>query len=188
MDRKQFVSIALKAPAAMFAAGCCCAVADNPPAAQPGRDPNWDFTQRWVKLLMDNADANLDEASRRKLMDAQGRACFRARHPGASPKAEPGDLDKLLGDLKKFAGEQGVKRAGNVIELQYPKGPNGEARCLCPLVRSGPARLSRTYCLCSAGYVAEMFERSSTLPLKVTLTESLKAGAAACRFRVELQA
>jgi predicted hydrocarbon binding protein len=60
------------------------------------------------------------------------------------------------------------------------------SKCLCPLVQSGSETLSDTYCNCSRGWVKEMFEMVSGKPVEVTLTESIKRGAKACRFVVQV--
>jgi hypothetical protein len=43
------------------------------------------------------------------------------------------------------------------------------------VVEKGPANLSGTYCACSEGYVTEMFERVSDVPLKVEVGVPQKA-------------
>jgi hypothetical protein len=144
------------------------------------------WTQAWIKRLMDSMDAQLPPEMRTKLMEANGRACFLSRH---SKEAEhkPEDLANLIAGLKKWSGEEGVRREGEVIYFQYGK-PAGatEPRCLCPLVATRPETLSETYCQCSVGYVKEMFERAAGKPVRVELTESLLRGGKACRFTVRL--
>jgi len=59
--------------------------------------------------------------------------------------------------------------------------------CMCPLVESGPPGLSPTFCLCSTGYVREIFERQLARPVTVELVESLKTGGRDCVFRVTVR-
>jgi len=142
-----------------------------------------EFAQAWIKRLMENMDAQLDEETRVKLMESCGRACFRTSHGEAgATKPQPGDLEKVLAWLKQFAGEDGVRKEGNAIYFSY--GSSG--RCFCPLVEDGPPTLSATYCQCSGGYVKDMFARAVGKPVKLELTESIKRGGKACRFAVQV--
>ena len=155
--------------------------AENPPGTPC--EKKQEFAEAWVKRLMESMDAQLDPPARVKLMETCGRACFRASHGEASQHPlQPDSLEKLLGGLKQFAGEDGVRKEGNTITFSY--GTSG--RCFCPLVEDGPAKLPDTYCQCSVGYVKEMFERAVGKPVKVDLTESIKRGGKACRFTVEV--
>lgn len=144
------------------------------------------WTQGWIKRLMDSVDAQLLPEMRVKLMEANGRACFLSRHPEDTAH-KPEDLDNLIAGLKKWSGEDGVRREGDVIYLRYGKPPGAsEPRCLCPLIASGTKALPETYCQCSVGYVKEMFGRAAGKPVRVELTESLLRGGKACRFTVRL--
>ncbi len=83
-----------------------------------------------------------------------------------------------------------ILREGDVVYFNYRGNPAGlqiaDGYCLCPLVEDGPADLSPTYCHCSVGYVAYMFERSTGRPTRVELLESLRGGGKACRFAVHV--
>jgi predicted hydrocarbon binding protein len=47
-------------------------------------------------------------------------------------------------------------------------------------------QLPASYCLCSAGWVQEMFETVTGRPVHVELIRSIKGGAPDCRFVVRL--
>jgi hypothetical protein len=192
MNRKQFLTTL---------GGCCglaaigaepgaCAQA-QPPAQGTPCDKKYDFAQTWVKRFMNIMDAELDQATRTRLLRIQGRVCFESGH-GSAPaeKPKPGDLNQFLEALRKWGGEEMVHREGDVIHFQYLGNPTGlrvaDGWCLCPVVERGPEGLSGTYCECSVGYVTEMFRRHSDRPLKVELLESLKRGGKGCKFRIEL--
>jgi len=55
---------------------------------------------------------------------------------------------------------------------------------LCSLVEDGPPDLSPTFCLCSLGYVREMFARQVGRPVQVELVRSVHRGDRECRFTV----
>jgi len=189
MDRKQFINKSVhlgmgSGALLLWGASGKSSAADS--AQAPGGTPcekKQEFAQAWVKRLMETVDSQLDEAARTKLMEACGRACFRASHGEATEaKPQPDDFDKLLARLREFAGKDGVRQEGNAVYFSY--GTSG--RCFCPLVESGPPILPATYCNCSVGYVKEMFERAVGKPVKVELTESIKRGGKACRFGVRV--
>jgi hypothetical protein len=189
MDRKQFIKKSVHLGMGSGALLLWGAPGKSPAAhaAQTAEgtscEKKQDFAQAWVKRLMETMDSQLDAAARTKLMEACGRACFRASHGEAKEaKPQPDDFDKLPARLREFAGKDGVRREGNAVYFSY--GTSG--RCYCPLVESAPPILPATYCNCSVGYVKEMFERALGKPVKVELTESIKRGGKACRFTVEV--
>lgn len=144
------------------------------------------FTEAWVKRLVDVVDSQLQPAARQKLMES-GRACYTAGHGERPAKTDPHALEQLLAGLKKWSSEDGLVRKGRTIDFTYGKPPGAKgARCLCPVVESGPAGLSGTYCQCSVGYVKEMFERATGKPVHVELVESLKRGGQKCRFLIHI--
>ena len=59
-----------------------------------------------------------------------------------------------------------------------------ESICLCSMVESKPAGLSPTYCLCSVGYVKELFEQTFGQPVDVELLDSVLYGGKRCKFKV----
>jgi predicted hydrocarbon binding protein len=136
------------------------------------------FTERWLTNLVEAMDEHLDEATRTTLMESCGRACARG---GAVASAEKcgGDVDKLVSTLEKWVGKGHARRDGDVVRIVYPK-------CFCHLVAQGPERLPETYCLCSCGWLKEMFETVMGTPVEVELLESVKRGAERCSFTVRL--
>lgn len=138
------------------------------------------FREAYVLTLMENMEKQLDEKTRVKLMEECGRAC--ARRSGILPMAEKYKRD-VKGFVEMMAGELGkdnVDMEGdNTVRWGYP-------RCYCGLVADGDARLPRTYCFCSVGWVREVFETVAQAPVRVELIQSIKQGAPSCRFLVRL--
>jgi predicted hydrocarbon binding protein len=135
-------------------------------------------TATWIENLMAAMDAHLDEGTRAGLLEPCGRACARLG-PVASAERCRGDVDKLVATLEKWIGQGNAHRDGDVVHVVYP-------RCFCHLVAKGPERLPDTYCLCSRGWLKEMFETVVDHPVEVALLESVKRGAEQCRFTVTL--
>jgi hypothetical protein len=192
MNRKEFIAkVVCGGTAAVACSGipCCRAAAQTVKAADPQKDVlerRARFADAWMKRLMTVVDSQLDPQSRLKLMESNGRACY-ASYKGERPaKIQPDALDQLIAEMKKWSGEDGVRREGNTIHLTYGPAGAGEKRCLCPMVENITAGLSATYCHCSVGYVKEMFERATGKPVQVDLAESLKRGGKACRFLIKI--
>jgi predicted hydrocarbon binding protein len=138
-----------------------------------------EFTQRWVKNLIESIDAHLDEETKIRLMESCGRACAR-EGPARVAKECQGNLDDWLATLAKWhGGEECVQRDGDIVHRLCTE-------CLCPLVKDGPARLPDTYCYCSVGWMKETFETVVGKPVHVDLIESIKRGAQRCRFAIQL--
>jgi hypothetical protein len=200
MNRKQFLQL-----------GGCCAVltalqrlsgaapaAASEPALPPAPAPSGlpltpaqeriEFAERWAKRFFDIFDAHLDEATREKIMMANGRACHEGSLHGR--KEPPISVDDFVARVQSYVGAEAIHREGDTIYFSYVQNPRGlkvaDGYCLCPLVEKGPAGLSGTYCLCSVGYVQHMFESATGRPVKVELLESLKRGGKTCKFKITL--
>jgi hypothetical protein len=149
-------------------------------------DKKQEFTQTWAKTFFDLLDSNVDEATRKKLMQANGRACYQRGMKGRTIK--PVSLDEYVPALQKRFGKENCRREGDVVFLGFgnaPAGGTGAAgKCFCPLVESSPAGLSGTYCECSVGYVLEMFQTGTGKNVRVELLESVKRGGKECRFKI----
>jgi hypothetical protein len=193
MDRKEFLRCL---------GGCCAAVASlqvveaetapaagSPSAGTPIND-RMAFAQRWAKRMLDNMDKELDEATRTRLLHANGRTCF----DGSEGKPPQSGIDAFVANVTKWSGgpeHSPIRRDGDVVYFDYVGNPKtglkvADGWCLCPLVEKGPEGLSGSYCECSVGYVTAMFSQVTGQPVRVELLESLKRGGKGCRFKIYL--
>jgi hypothetical protein len=168
----------------------------SPPPARPGDQTmaraakRMEFVDGWVRRFLDVMDQNLDEPARRKLMAANGRACFSAYDKEGRRRPEPASLERIAAWVEQNGKARGYSMEGNVISFEYVgSAETGEASpegvCLCPTVEAQTAgRMSATYCHCSVGYVAEMHERTFGRPVQVQLVDSVLLGATRCKFRI----
>ncbi len=192
MNRKEFLATVVCCGAGAVACGaipCCGFTNQTEEAANPNKtaqDERSKFADAWMKRLMTVIDSQMDPVSREKFMESMGRSCYIAQHGPPPAAVSPGSLDKLIARLKKWSGADGLRREGNTIHLTYGPAGADKKRCLCPMVESISAGLSPTYCHCSTGYVKEMFEQATGKAIQVKLTESLKRGGKACRFRIQV--
>ena len=136
-----------------------------------------DFTGQRVVNLIAQLDEALDEATRAGIMEACGRKCARAGAVEAARQAN-GDVGTLVATLRGWIGDDNIAIDGDTVSVRYPK-------CFCEMAH-GIEGLSPTYCLCSAGWLSEMFETASGHPVGVLIHETVIRGGTACRFTVKL--
>jgi hypothetical protein len=200
MDRKDFL-----VRAAHLGAGCCglalfgsaaaagqSAASSKPPQAAgtpvtpDGKKVQW--AKVWTKRFFEVFDQELDEPTRRRIMQRNGAACHQGALGGATPQTAT--LEQMVTAMAAEDGADSIRREGQVVYFNYTKNGAGlrvaDGYCLCPLVEDGPPGLSGTFCECSVGYVRDMFETTLRRKVKVELLESLKRGGKTCRFRVEV--
>jgi len=137
------------------------------------------YLHKWLGVLMDNLDAQVDEKTRIKVLENCGRACIprsfiekvQARRNSAK------DIDEFLTKLSQMWSH--LQRDGDNIYIVYEK-------CYCPLVKAYPDKLSPLFCNCSRGWIKELFESVLGKPVGVDLEKSIKQGDDVCEFRVRL--
>jgi hypothetical protein len=157
---------------------------------RPRSQERIEFTEKWVVRFFNVLDANLDEATRMKIMMSNGKECLLAwqKETKQQPRTKPVTLEGFA----KWAKEKGSAEyqvEGNVIHFQYTSAaetglPSPENHCLCPMVETNPAGLSPTFCACSLGYVKEMHEQMFGKPVEVELVSSVLGGAPRCKFKI----
>jgi len=63
----------------------------------------------------------------------------------------------------------------------------GYDRCYCSMVRHASTPFKdTTYCQCSTGWYKQLFETALGRPVKVTLLQSIIAGAKTCEFEIKI--
>jgi hypothetical protein len=197
LDRKELMASAAKvgAAACLCALGAARALADEGQDTAPGEATaaravkRMEFSDLWVRRFMNVLDATLDEAARTKLMAANGSACFREWIASQGRTITPVPFETWAARVRQRPADGSLRVEGNVITMEYTSsaetgGGSPEGVCLCPMVESKPAGLSRTYCQCSVGYVKEMHEQRFGRPVTVELLDSVLYGGARCRFRI----
>lgn len=143
------------------------------------KDAHQKFFENWLTKMMENLEENFEKDDRIKLMEECGRNCAKGGAVQALKKAADGNFDKMLITLKKWLGEDNVKKNGDKVEVIFSK-------CYCHLLEKGPEKLPETYCYCSQGWIKEMFESVVNKPVQVTIHETVKRGGDKCRFTVKV--
>jgi len=200
LKRKDFLATLGKAGACMCAAaaGMRTAVAGQAAAAKPGEKTveraakRMEFGDGWVRRFFESVDATLDEASRRKLMTANGKSCFAAYAGPPKKQPTPDAVEKFIAWIGQQGKDKGYAIDGKVISFEFVgSAETGQASpegiCLCPMAEAQKAgAFSPTFCLCSVGYVQEMHERMLGRPVNVELVDSVLRGGKRCKFRLTI--
>jgi hypothetical protein len=148
-----------------------------------------EFSDLWLKRFMTVLDNTLDEETIKKLMMTNGKICYQEWIKSTDQQIDVVPYEQWVARVRENVKDGSLQIDGNVIYFQYMgSAETGEAApenvCLCPMVESKPAGLSKTYCLCSVGYVKEMFEQTFGKPVDVQLVDSVLYGGKRCKFKI----
>ena len=146
----------------------------------------------WVKGAMERMDSLVPEEDRVAVMEECGRKCcsinkgvvvkFRKR------RSKCDSMDSFLeSETKKPMRGMKVSKEGNEIHFYYtPRSFGKGMRCYCGLVGGLPPEetMSRTYCMCSVGFVKTLWESVLEKPVQVGLVRSALTGSDECEFKI----
>jgi len=135
---------------------------------------------RYAKLL-GSLDQNVDEATRKKILDSVGRECarqFRSR-----------TFDKYKGDIQGFLKSiQGPDGWVEKVEYDEKAGTiriyDRSKTCTCPLVKEGLT--SAEQCDCSLGWQRETYAAILERPVEAVVEKSILRGDKGCVFRIQI--
>jgi hypothetical protein len=161
-----------------------------PPVKKPRSQKRMEFAEKWLVRFFNVLDKYADEATRKKIMMANGKACLLAwqKETNQKQRTRPVTLEAFTKWVKKNQPAD-YRVEGNVIYYQYGIAaetglPATEKKCLCTMVETNPPGLSPTYCLCSVGYVKEMHEQLFKRPVEVELVSAVLRGDPRCKFKI----
>jgi len=181
VDRKTFLKTSLGAIAAALAGGAAHAApaaADCAGELAQAKGEN-DFVNAWLTDLFEAADAELDERSRVRLLEACGRGCYR-RYPFKQEIARKGRGG--LAELERAYQENfEAWREGDVLHIRYGKVSKG---CYCPSARHRPARPHDVHCECTRTTHQTICETALGRPCRVEILETVRRGGRTCHFAV----
>lgn len=132
---------------------------------------------KWIKTLVENLDAEVDEKTRTKVLENCGRSCIPRSYvkKAQTCRKNAKSINDFLDSLGKVWSH--LKREGNNVFVVYEK-------CYCPLVKDYSEKLSSSWCNCSRGWIKELFESVLEKPVEVLLEKSIKQGNEICKFKV----
>ena len=147
----------------------------------------------WLKAAVQRLDALVDEPTRAQIMTQMGCNC------AAMNKAH---VEKMWAKQRKFetldafiAAEEKrpsrgsrLVRDGNIVYQFYTPRASFKCRCYCGLWRGLPDNetVSATWCQCSKGFVATVWEGHVGHPVKVELVNCALSGGEECQFAIHL--
>ncbi len=197
LDRKELFTSAGKLGMAtcLCALGATSLLAEQSPETAPGAATaaravkRMEFSDIWVRRFMKVLDATLDEEARTKVMVTNGATCFREWIASQGQTVTPVAFETWAARVRERPPDGSLRVEGNVIYFEYTASAetgsaSPEGVCLCPMVESKPAGLSRTFCQCSVGYVKELHEQKFKRPVKVELLDSVLYGGKRCKFKI----
>jgi hypothetical protein len=185
MKRQEFLKNAITG-------GCACALltfgtnnvlsADDTTKKKSEEDKNQEFISGWAENLMVILDQTLDEKTRSNIMEASGRNCAEKYYKAVALKFK-GNVNALLDHLKKqFADVAEYDEKKGTIRLVSKKFKS----CFCPVVKGRSSLKSGTYCLCSQGWMKQVFGMVSGKKVDVRLEKTILRGADCCIFNMSL--
>ena len=139
-----------------------------------------EFFDYWFAGFMEGMEG-LDDASRRQVLSACGKACARSYTVQIFHDvwSHSGDLDSFLQNLSgRGSGSKYERLDTNAIRVTYNT-------CGCDLVRLGLVK-SPALCECSAANLQENLEQSLGRPASVRIESSILRGGAQCVLQVKL--
>jgi len=146
----------------------------------------------WMKGAMDRLDKLVSKDTRAEIRKACGRGCA-AANKGTIERARDkrrrfSSLDDYFAaELRKPLTGTRLEKKGNALTWFFtPRTFNPPMKCFCGLMKGLPEDedISKTYCLCSRGFVERYWESVLDKPVKVELLESCLTGARECKFSV----
>jgi predicted hydrocarbon binding protein len=132
---------------------------------------------KWIERLMNMMEERVDEQTRAKVLEECGRSCLPRsflRTVQAS-RQEAENEEEFLKSLSKVWTH--FKRDGDRLYAVYEK-------CYCPLVRSYPGHLSKSFCNCSRGWIKELLEQTLGRPVEVDILSTIARGDDVCRLQI----
>lgn len=141
------------------------------------------FIRNWVTDLIDTIDAEVDEATKIKLLSGCGRGCYR-RHQFKQDIAAKGkgDVDKLI---EAYHGNFEIWREGQkTVHIRY--GKINSYGCYCPAARYRPGKPADIHCYCTRATHQAIWEAALGNPVSIDILETVRRGDPTCHFVVHL--
>ncbi|MGD1149408.1 MAG: hypothetical protein ABR961_15825 [Thermoanaerobaculaceae bacterium] len=183
MDRKTFLKASFGAVAASIAGASLAAGADEPACAKELEKAIQDnaFVNAWLTDLFDAVEAQLDEPSRVRLLEACGRGCFR-RYAFKQEIARKG-AGSLANLERAYKENFEAWIESDALHIRYGKVSKG---CYCPAARNRPARPHDVHCECTRMTHQTVCETALGWPCRVEILETVRRGGKTCHFAVRV--
>jgi len=192
MDRSQFLKAGTCACAMMFLGGTTsvCGAQDesDPPQTDDEKrkkeeaDEHQKFITDWMEQLVQTLDKTVDEKTRTRIMQSCGAKCAERTYLPHVADLK-GDLDALLARMKLgFAETAEFDLDTGIVHFKGKKLKS----CVCPLMKGRAKLPTKTFCLCSTGWMKEVFETVTGAQAEVKMVNSILTGSDHCAFTIAL--
>jgi hypothetical protein len=181
MDRKTFLKASLGVVATSLTGASLAARADEPACAKELEAAKGEtaFINAWLTDLFEAVDAEVDERTRVRLLEACGRGCYR-RYAFKQEIARKGSGG--LADLERaYRDNFEAWREGETLHIRYGAVSKG---CYCPAARNRPARPRDVHCECTRTTHQTICESALGRPCRVEIRETVRRGGKTCHFVV----
>jgi predicted ArsR family transcriptional regulator len=186
MDRKDFFKKAclygVCACAGMSLLSATNVFANSNNKTENNEEPDWriGFMQERFAKLIDIVNENVDDKTRREIMEGLGRQCSKLGYEYI--KEYVGDIDAFLEKFETdWAESVNYDKQKGIIKTV---GKQNEY-CPCPFVNN--SKISKNFCDCSIGWNKESFEAVSGKKAEVERTSSILHGDKSCDFMIKLK-
>lgn len=135
-------------------------------------------TQRRFAKLIGILNDNLDEPTRKKILESLGREC--AREYKSLLEQYKGNLPGFLDYIQK----QWVEKAEYDEKTGKIRVVDKSKTCSCPFVQQ--SLTPQSFCDCTLGWQKEAYSAVAERPVEVELEESILRGGKRCVFRIQV--
>jgi predicted hydrocarbon binding protein len=138
---------------------------------------------RWIKKVIEVMSVELDDETRRRILEECGRDCLLPRVIIKLKEVweETEYIDEWIEKIQTDEIWEAIVLEDGVVYVLYPE-------CYCPILKDAPKylKIPDTYCECSVGWLKELFEGVFERDVEIELISSIVRGDKECKFKVEL--
>lgn len=131
----------------------------------------------WLKELLNNLDARIEEKKRIELMEACGEKCPFTHLPDEKLLAIKKDAEDERDFIEQLSRQWRVQIDGREVYVVFDQ-------CYCPLINEDINGASKTLCYCTQGNIKKKFRLGLGREVEVVMEKTILAGDSECRFRV----
>ncbi len=133
----------------------------------------------WVKELLVNMDAKLDEQTKQSILEKCGPQCPFSHMPNDKLVALRERAESEDSFLTKLCEEWRLQKEDQQYYVVFDQ-------CYCPLVLKDIQNYSKSMCYCTLGSLKHKFLISLGRDVNITMEKTVLAGDEECRFRIDL--
>ena len=134
----------------------------------------------WVKELLNNLDAHVDEVTKAKILGACGEKCPFTHLTDSTLSGIKASSKSEFEFLENLCAQWHLKREDGQYYVVFDQ-------CYCPLVNDDTQCASKTLCYCTFGNIKHKFKLGLGRDVQVEMQKTILAGDDECRFLIKLE-